>query len=193
MRKRLLCFVVILICCGAITGFTDRRMSEEEAGVEYEYDELNRVIKETYPNGTIIIYRYDKNGNLLETIVSALEETDAANTGTGESNAVNYAANYAVNYAVNYAAAGDARGQEDIITGNPSMETDAIDLEKTEVQEILPDEANRNMAEHSIVPGIAVQWGAGWLIIIVLMVVLTGGAVWKIRRSRLNREQQSKD
>lgn len=185
MRKRLLCFVVILICCGAITGFTDRRMSEEEAGVEYEYDELNRVIKETYPNGTIIIYRYDKNGNLLETIVSALEETDAANTETGESNTANYAENYA--------AAGSVRGQEDIITGNPSMETDAIDLEKTEVQEILTDEANRNMAEHSIVPGIAVQWNAGWLIIIVLMVVLTGGAVWKIRRSRLNREQQSKD
>ena len=34
---------------------------------EYEYDELGRVTKVTYEDGSSIEYEYDKNGNILET------------------------------------------------------------------------------------------------------------------------------
>ena len=33
---------------------------------EYEYDELNRVIKVMYEDGSYVTYRYDKNGNIEE-------------------------------------------------------------------------------------------------------------------------------
>lgn len=36
---------------------------------EYEYDELNRVTKVIYEDGTTVRYVYDGNGNIIETVV----------------------------------------------------------------------------------------------------------------------------
>ena len=40
----------------------------------YRYDELNRVIKVIYENGSYIEYKYDSNGNMIDTIVYVPEE-----------------------------------------------------------------------------------------------------------------------
>ena len=171
MRKRLLCVVVLLICCGVAVGFTAIKPEEEMTGdIKYEYDELNRVIKETYPDGTTIVYRYDKNGNLLETIVSK----GTANTETGESNTIKGAdcesevqggnppskENDRINENRTHTAAGSGWKPENSITENPAM-------------------------EHRFAPGIAIVWNAGWVIIILLIAILAGGGVWKIKKSRI--------
>lgn len=56
-------------------------VSDEE--IEYEYDDLNRVVKATYPDGTVILYEYDKNGNMLHTTVLPPEEPETTETGGG--------------------------------------------------------------------------------------------------------------
>ena len=45
---------------------------------EYEYDELNRVKKVIYDDGSYVEYTYDKNGNILNIVVfdAAEDETE---------------------------------------------------------------------------------------------------------------------
>lgn len=47
----------------------------------YEYDELGRVTKVTYEDGTGVAYVYDANGNLTEVITYTTEEGEAPGTG----------------------------------------------------------------------------------------------------------------
>ena len=56
---------------------------EEEDGIEYEYDELNRVVQAVYPDGTTVEYHYDENGNLLETTVIPPEDASASDPNGG--------------------------------------------------------------------------------------------------------------
>lgn len=44
---------------------------------EYVYDELNRLIKVVYDDGGSVEYVYDRNGNILRTIVSVADDTEA--------------------------------------------------------------------------------------------------------------------
>lgn len=41
---------------------------------EYEYDDLNRIVRITYEDGSYVEYEYDKNGNILKTVVSRNNE-----------------------------------------------------------------------------------------------------------------------
>ncbi|MDE7367319.1 MAG: RHS repeat protein [Lachnospiraceae bacterium] len=171
MRKRLLCVVVLLICCGTAVGFTAIKSEEEMTGdIKYEYDELNRIIKETYPDGTTIIYQYDKNGNLLETIVSK----GTANTETGESNMIK-----------------GADCESEVQGGNPpGRENDRINENRTHTAAgsglgLENTAMGWEIREHRFAPGAAVMWNAGWIIIIFLIVLLAGGAIRKIRKSRI--------
>ena len=50
---------------------------------EYEYDELGRVTKVTYEDGSSIEYEYDKNGNILKTTI--IETSSEAQTTSTES------------------------------------------------------------------------------------------------------------
>lgn len=51
---------------------------------EYEYDDLNRVTKVTYEDGSYTTYEYDSNGNLLSV---QMHDADSDNTGeTGNPN-----------------------------------------------------------------------------------------------------------
>lgn len=54
----------------------------KKAEVGYEYDQLGRVSKVTYPDGKLIIYIYDANGNLQEVqkTTTELEEKPAEGT-----------------------------------------------------------------------------------------------------------------
>ncbi|MBQ8983532.1 MAG: RHS repeat protein [Lachnospiraceae bacterium] len=56
---------------------------ESSQSIEYEYDELNRVIEVRYPDGTIVLYEYDKNGNIKKTtVIPSSEDTTTEHTGT---------------------------------------------------------------------------------------------------------------
>ncbi|MDE6312567.1 MAG: hypothetical protein K2M46_02945 [Lachnospiraceae bacterium] len=46
--------------------------TKENTGAQYTYDKLNRLTKVTYKDGSVVTYTYDKNGNLLESHVSAV-------------------------------------------------------------------------------------------------------------------------
>lgn len=197
MRKRLLCVIALLICCEVAVGFTAIKSEEETSDIKYEYDELNRVTKETYPNGTTIVYRYDKNGNLLETIVSE----GITNTETGEINMVkgedsetgvpegnpSGKENNRINGNGNHITAVSGREPENSITENLITENGMTDLEAGEKQAILPAVANKDMAEHRFAPGIAVIWNTRWITIIFLIAILAGGTVWKIKKSQMQK------
>jgi YD repeat-containing protein len=63
--KKILLVLVSLVVLGlALPCFAGK--------VSYEYDNLYRLTKATYPNGTVIEYSYDKAGNRLTKYVEAV-------------------------------------------------------------------------------------------------------------------------
>lgn len=52
---------------------------------EYVYDDLNRLVKVIYDDGGSVEYVYDKNGNILRTIVSVAEDGTEADSSIPES------------------------------------------------------------------------------------------------------------
>lgn len=58
--------ILIIFILGQITI-----QAQATLPVQYTYDEINRLVQETYPDGTIIQYAYDKVNNRTQHIVSA--------------------------------------------------------------------------------------------------------------------------
>ena len=64
--------LVLIILVGAIVFSNGNILAQAE---EYEYDELDRVIKVTYEGGSYVEYLYDANGNILDvTVVNNVSE-----------------------------------------------------------------------------------------------------------------------
>ena len=61
MGKKLFLVGALVI---SILSVNSRALAEE-----YEYDDLNRIVRITYEDGSYIEYQYDKNGNILKTVV----------------------------------------------------------------------------------------------------------------------------
>lgn len=64
----------VLMVCSVVLGILTMPVQGAEMIVcaeEYEYDDLNRIIKVTYDDGGTVEYVYDSNGNIIETIVSS--------------------------------------------------------------------------------------------------------------------------
>ena len=57
---------VVLPFCGLLNVPV---YAEEE--ILYVYDDAGRVVSATYPDGTVVTYHYDSNGNLVETETTA--------------------------------------------------------------------------------------------------------------------------
>ena len=57
--KKLLTFIMLLWVVGAAAQTT-----------RYSYDNLNRLTRVTYANGTIVSYNYDANGNRISEIIT---------------------------------------------------------------------------------------------------------------------------
>mgnify|MGYP002622970312 CR=1 FL=1 len=72
------------ICVGTVHPFASALLMEEEDSIRYEYDDANRVIRAIYPDGTVVVYEYDKNGNLLKTVVTSGTSTEQAVTALTE-------------------------------------------------------------------------------------------------------------
>lgn len=70
---------------------------EEEDTIEYEYDELNRVVEAVYPDGSKVIYSYDENGNLTGTTVIPPEEASTASTEREENTSAGVGAENSTN------------------------------------------------------------------------------------------------
>ncbi|MCR5281042.1 MAG: RHS repeat protein [Lactobacillus sp.] len=57
--------IASLPCSGALC--VSSVYAEEEGEILYTYDDAGRVVSTTYPDGTVVTYVYDANGNLVET------------------------------------------------------------------------------------------------------------------------------
>ncbi|MDE7368037.1 MAG: RHS repeat protein [Lachnospiraceae bacterium] len=173
MRKRLLCLFAILLCFSIVTGFSAISLAqEEEESIQYEYDELNRVTKAIYPDGTTVTYCYDKNGNLLETIVTPPEEETAstageANTTEGMISDREIPEQGAINqeYAFNFS------------NQDKKTENGVIDLEADGVSDIVLNDKNQAAGKRN-------KWYWGWIPAVILAALLTAGVVWRNRRRK---------
>lgn len=67
MKRKVLRGFAILLGSGVVfcTAFGVQSV-KVFAETEYEYDDLNRLTEERHDDGTVIYYRYDSNGNLLD-------------------------------------------------------------------------------------------------------------------------------
>lgn len=73
----------VLIFLLVLYGYQGKEYLSVSAGqgIQYEYDSLGRVVKTMYPDGTIITYKYDSNGNLLyNTVLESTENTESGST-----------------------------------------------------------------------------------------------------------------
>lgn len=207
MRKKLPCFIVILICGIAVLGFVNPCFGQEEADViEYEYDELNRVIKAVYPDGTTLTYQYDKNGNVIETIVLPPEEAATSEAGGTVSTESNHSGTEeriltgSMNSGEEGSRSGAAVRLPGMESGNPNAAGGEW-MQGDSPYENLPD-GNRNTTAEinggqegqsgneatDIKAGTEDLSGAGsnggWMIATLIAATLTGGAVWMSRRRK---------
>lgn len=56
--------VCISLLCGLMGNIRVAAEQADKTEIEYQYDALGRVIKTVYPDGTVLTYTYDANGNL---------------------------------------------------------------------------------------------------------------------------------
>ena len=54
-----------------------------QQSVQYTYDSLGRVVSATYPDGTIVHYDYDRNGNLNSSTIQKKAESEESGGTTG--------------------------------------------------------------------------------------------------------------
>lgn len=183
--KIILSYMLIMVLLLNQQYYVERRyepeMQSSGTEIEYEYDELNRVTKVIYPDGTVVTYQYDKNGNLIETIVSTTEETSAASTR--EEPDLTVYENYDDKTNGNREGADTASGIFDMIR-RTAEGTD------TENQNGMQTDGNTGTVskEADNVSGLEKSGNFGWLIVTIVAVILAGGAVWMIRRRKRNEE-----
>ncbi len=68
IRVGLLSFIVAVAL--PFCGLSNASVYAEEE-ISYVYDNDGRVVSATYPDGTVVTYHYDSNGNLIETETAA--------------------------------------------------------------------------------------------------------------------------
>lgn len=77
-RKRIYRYIAIVLCvhllCQNIVVNAE----------EYEYDDLNRVTKVIYDDGSYVEYTYDANGNIVKTKVCDINEEESSSGNTSE-------------------------------------------------------------------------------------------------------------
>lgn len=70
------------IKCMPVFGLYAGDNVKEEKEIQYEYDELNRLVRVIYPDGTEVLYKYDRNGNLIDVIVIPPKSTEHSSEST---------------------------------------------------------------------------------------------------------------
>lgn len=200
MRKKLLWIAAMLFCLSVTAGYSGIHTEQEETEImEYEYDELNRVTKAVYPDGTTITYQYDKNGNLLETVVLPPEGDNSATEGTDHTEEEPSGTEVPEKGLMNTEYTSGNRGDHyngsnsDLSGGEPSdsngKEEDTsqdIDVDKSE--EALPENGTQRIEneKESLPEEARFPWG--WILAAVSVTALAGGAVWRSRRRKQDEE-----
>lgn len=147
----------------------------EEDGITYEYDELNRVVQATYPDGTVITYEYDKNGNITQTQVIPPETTTEENSSGSfiENDSVIVDQTIHVQQQENDDFNSDTQESNG---KDSSVEENENESENGDVQERNTEEGTEKEAEEdekmTILP---------WILVTVLA---TGGVIWGVNRRK---------
>lgn len=116
MRKQI--WIVMLLTtfflgvCMPTVPCLGQEASENES-IIYEYDELNRVVKATYPDGTVVTFEYDKNGNVSERLIIPPENSQTESSG--------------MNSEVDVTNPSDTEADENVVS-NEKEETESVNL-----------------------------------------------------------------
>lgn len=193
MRKGLLCFA-ILLCFGTATGFSAINPEQEEPeSIQYEYDELNRVTKAEYPDGTTVTYHYDKNGNLLETIVTPPEEgtvstTEDVNTTEEMISDREIPEQEMTNqqYAfINRNGESGTTNSEGIFSQDEEAGNGTEDLEADGTSDTISDNKNQWMGEEKeTAPAEEEKSYLGWILAVISAGALAAGVIWRNKRRK---------
>ena len=70
IKRCIACLLCVFLLCPGILAYAE----------EYEYDDLNRVTKVIYDDGSYVEYTYDRNGNIIKTKVYNAGETGDEST-----------------------------------------------------------------------------------------------------------------
>lgn len=198
MRNRLLFLFAILLYFGIATGFSAINPEQEEAeSIQYEYDELNRVTKAEYPDGTTVTYHYDKNGNLLETIVTppgegTVSTTEDVNTTEEmisdreipEQEMTNQ--EYAfINGNEESGMANSSLREEGIFSQDKKAGNGTEDLEADGTSDTISDEKNQWLGEEKeTAPAEEEKSYLGWILAVVSAGALAAGVIWRNKRRK---------
>lgn len=153
--------------------------AEESDGVEYEYDELNRIIRAVYPDGTVVTYQYDANGNITDTKIippgqaEVTESSEPAKENeTSESNTETNGETETNNNATGEMGI-DLQRNSTGVTESESKETQMEEIES----EASKDEEREREAESRAKWG----WGTG----ILATIAVAGGTLWYVQRRKI--------
>ncbi len=75
MKKKIILILITVLCLFLQAGSI--------YGADYEYDDLGRVTKVVYEDGSSVTYIYDANGNIVEVLTGTEWEDEEENEGNG--------------------------------------------------------------------------------------------------------------
>ena len=178
MRKQI--WIVMLLTtfflgvCMPTVPCLGQEASENES-IIYEYDELNRVVKATYPDGTVVTFEYDKNGNVSERLIIPPEELQTESNEKEETESVNLTTN--------------------VENSNPAGEDGRLQTEETEpggamngnndsiTDESITDESIEEEDKNKIT---LLPWILGAL-------AVAGGIVWVVSRKNADTRKEEEE
>lgn len=143
MKKIIKIVSVLAIVGSMIVQSTLYSMAEE-----YEYDDLNRVTKVIYEDGSYIEYEYDKNGNLL-----GMNVVDVSNNGQE---------NEEDNQEDDKPSEGESDEGENNIPQQPEDDAPTIEDEQESVDKIIQDAVTQIINEAVTFANKLIKWLKSW-------------------------------
>lgn len=212
MKKKLgmiaLTVILIFFLKVPMAGLQYSVAAEESDGVEYEYDELNRIIRAVYPDGTVVTYQYDANGNITDTKIippgqaevtespepSKENETSESNAETSgettEGNDITFGHDTSTSIEWQTSSYPSHNGETEInnnATGEMGIDlqrnsTGVTESKETQMEEIESEASKDEEREREAESRTKWGWGAG----ILATIAVAGGTLWYVQRRKID-------
>lgn len=208
IRIIILAIILITVILVPMAGLQYSVVAEESDGVEYEYDELNRIIRAVYPDGTVVTYQYDANGNITDTKIippgqaevtespeptkeNETSESNAETSGeTTEWNDITFG--HDTSTSIEWQTSSDPSHNGETKINNNATGEMGIDLQRnstgvteskeTQMEEIESEASKDEEREREAESRTKWGWGVG----ILATIAVAGGTLWYVQRRKID-------